>query len=381
MTEQQKIIDRGALYYPFIHVRDENWLKATLLCFPFVDRMVPGEYGVNDGAVAAFFAETPGRSGGRMLGRRDLGDPATLHARSGLLEKLKEDLSERRLAERFSRQAALSGPYADGENAFQIHEYKLGSELVEFLRSHGLAWEPTLPVRGGARWWGVHPVLGEAIMATNAVALAKAHDLEIVTSDGPIHQSLLGSTADEVYDILVRQKVFGMPRSDGQKVNDLLRFVIVSEFDLEKLSPADIAELNRERGDLSALKSALLAEVADLGRVPDREAWNDLLAVRARDVVEEWGSRRSLRALFSRADPKELASGLHDGLKDLASVLAAGGAATALAGAVPGLAVGAVFGTAHLALKWRESRRPYRFLSHLAKRSGRSRHVLWGSLA
>jgi hypothetical protein len=213
------------------------------------------------------------------------------------------------------------------------------------------------------------------------VALAKGHDLEIVTSDSPMREALLGSTADEVYDILVRQRVFGMPRSDGQKANDLLGFVIVSEFDLESLSLADIAELNQQRTDLSALKAALLAEVADLGAVPGREAWNDLLAVRASDVMEEWGSRSSLRSLFSQADPKELAGGLHRGLKDVAPALAAGGAATALAGALPGLAVGAVFGTAYLALKWRESARPYRFLSHLAQRSGRSRHVLWGSPA
>ncbi len=26
-------LDRGALYYPFIHIIDVNWLKATLLCF------------------------------------------------------------------------------------------------------------------------------------------------------------------------------------------------------------------------------------------------------------------------------------------------------------------------------------------------------------
>jgi hypothetical protein len=77
----------------------------------------------------------------------------------------------------------------------------------------------------------------------------------------------------------------------------------------------------------------------------------------------------------------DLAGGLHRGLKDVAPALAAGGAATALAGALPGLAVGAVFGTAYLALKWRESARPYRFLSHLAQRSGRSRHVLRGSPA
>jgi len=37
-------VDRDALYYPFIHITDVNWLKATLLCFPGVRRMVPESY-------------------------------------------------------------------------------------------------------------------------------------------------------------------------------------------------------------------------------------------------------------------------------------------------------------------------------------------------
>jgi hypothetical protein len=171
MGGASKIKDRGALYYPFIHVRDENWLKATLLCFPFVDRMVRDGYEVNDGD--AFFAKSCGRLDRTMLGRRDLGDPATEHARSGLLDKLKGDVTTRDLASRFSRQAAKGAPYKDGENAFQIHEYKLGGALIAFLRSNGLAWKPTNPVRGNANWWAVHPILGETIMSTNAVALAQ----------------------------------------------------------------------------------------------------------------------------------------------------------------------------------------------------------------
>lgn len=379
MTEATKLVDRGALYYPFIHVRDEKWLKATLLCFPFVDRMVPEGYEVNDGDVAAFFARKEGRWGRTMLGRRDLDDPATEHARSVLLQKLREDVVALDLRERFSRKGAKDGPYSDGENAFQIHEYKFGGALLEFLLEHDLAWPPTNPVRGNARWWAVHPVLGEAIMSTNAVALAKAHDLEIVTSDGPIHQGLLGSTAAEVYDILVRRQVFGLPRPDTEKVNDLLQFVIVSAFDLDRLSLDDIAEMNRERSDLSALKAALLARVEDVGAVPDKEVWNDLLAVRAREVVEEWGDRKSILHRVSRADAKELAGEFKSVLQDVAPAAVTGGATAALVGALPGLAVGIIFGAVSVIRNWREAQLPYRFLSRLVKKG--ARHILEGSPA
>ena len=42
------ITDRDALYYPYIHVRDPQWLKATLLVFPHVKRMVPPNFKTED---------------------------------------------------------------------------------------------------------------------------------------------------------------------------------------------------------------------------------------------------------------------------------------------------------------------------------------------
>jgi hypothetical protein len=372
-----KPVDRGALYYPYIHVRDTNWLKATLLCFPFVDRMVPESYSVNDNETAAFFsAQASRRPDRRMLGRRDLGDVATEHARLELLHKLEADAAL--LTPRFSREAAKA-EYKDGDNAFQIHEHKIGGAMVEFLKSGKLVWPPTLPVRGGATWWAVHPVLGEAIMSTNAVALAQAHDLEIVTSEGPVHQSLLGTTASTVYDTVIRHSVFGLPRPDTEKVNDLLRFVILSSFDLDKLSPADIADLNRQRADISALKSALLAQVDDLGAMPDRQAWNDVLAAKAKDVLGEWESLASVLSVFARAKPDELVGEFKGYVKDIAPGLLAGTAASAMVGALPGLVVGVLFAGSSLVKEWYDAKRPYRLLSRLGEKAGRLQHSLEAS--
>src|SRR5262249_59190226 len=36
------------LYYPYIHIRSEDWLKATLLYAPTVTRIVPNEYTPED---------------------------------------------------------------------------------------------------------------------------------------------------------------------------------------------------------------------------------------------------------------------------------------------------------------------------------------------
>lgn len=357
-------------------MRDEEWLKATLLCFPFVDRMVPAGYGVNDSDVAGYFATEKGRFGRPMLGRRDVGDPGIEHARAELLAKLEEDLVSADLRGRFSREAARASDYENGESAFLIHEYKIGGALLKFLRKQGLAWDPPAPIRGEARWWAVHPRLGEAIMSTNAVAIARLYDLEIVTSDGPIHQSLMGASAADVYDTLIREKGAASPRAETQKVNDLMRFVIISAFDVGGLTPADIAELNQNRTDLASLKAALLGEVNDLGAVPNREAWNDLLAMRARDVVEEWGSRSSPLAMLARANRNELADEFQGAIKQIVPILAAGASATALVGVLPGIAVGVVFGAGQVIRKWNESRRPYRYLSTMVRKGANTRHFL-----
>jgi hypothetical protein len=56
-------LDRDALYYPYIHVRDVNWLKATLLCFPQVRRIVPKDFSLNDLPEVRPFLEVTGARG------------------------------------------------------------------------------------------------------------------------------------------------------------------------------------------------------------------------------------------------------------------------------------------------------------------------------
>jgi len=41
-------VDRYALYYPYIHLRDPNWSKATLLWFGQIRRIAPAGFVFND---------------------------------------------------------------------------------------------------------------------------------------------------------------------------------------------------------------------------------------------------------------------------------------------------------------------------------------------
>ena len=336
--------------------------------------MVPEGYPVHDNETAAFFATTEGRAGRPMLGSRDLNDPFTEHARSVLLSKIKADVEHRNLTTRYSRAMAAEKP--GGTDAFQIHEYKMKGELVDYLKSTGLAWEPSIPERGGARWWAVHPDLGEAIMSTNAVALAKTRGQEIVTAYGSLHEALLGTEPEHVYDALIGASLPGA-LTDTRKVNDLLRFVIVSKLDLSKLSLEQIADFNREGEDLAALKKELLDAVADFGVAPDLEVWNDAMKERARNVVEEWGARESAFKAIRHLDTADAIDEAKDYLKAVAPGVVAGTATAAIISNLPGLIVGAVFASASIWHSWKAYQRPYRYLSRLAATPGVGpRHLL-----
>ena len=56
-------LERPALYYPYIHVRSEHWLKATLLCIPVVKRIVPETYEPEDEPIIRRYTEIKGPFG------------------------------------------------------------------------------------------------------------------------------------------------------------------------------------------------------------------------------------------------------------------------------------------------------------------------------
>src|SRR5690348_13393453 len=50
-------MNRSGLYFPFIHIRDDKWLKAAALYWPSVRRLVPAGYIKHDSSTASAFAE------------------------------------------------------------------------------------------------------------------------------------------------------------------------------------------------------------------------------------------------------------------------------------------------------------------------------------
>ena len=49
-------MERPALYFPYVHIRDENWLKTVALYWPSVSRLVPDGYVMRDSPTARALA-------------------------------------------------------------------------------------------------------------------------------------------------------------------------------------------------------------------------------------------------------------------------------------------------------------------------------------
>lgn len=83
MQEFETPAKRGALYYPYIHIHNENWLKATLLCFGQVRRIVPDSFTVRDMATIRPYVTLEGPDG-PLLDAADIRSPRLHSARRAL---------------------------------------------------------------------------------------------------------------------------------------------------------------------------------------------------------------------------------------------------------------------------------------------------------
>jgi len=83
----------GALYYPYIHIRDPDWLKATLLLFSQVRRLTPDSGPQADNEPILAFTQW---QGGRapMLASANLWSDRAIAAQVELAARLQEDAQD-----------------------------------------------------------------------------------------------------------------------------------------------------------------------------------------------------------------------------------------------------------------------------------------------
>jgi hypothetical protein len=346
---------RDALFYPNIHITNERWLKATLLCFPHILRMMPERYEPNDSRFVRKLAKSTGVRNEALVGRYDLNTGAVSRMAMELQRKLKADLEATPgFAQQFSRDATAR-EYGN-EDVYYLHRDKLGYILGELLEQWQLAWEP----EAGGGWLAVHPLLGETFMSCAAAAAAQEAGLEIVTSDAPIHQAVA------THDTSDGDRTATIPGDVVQ--TRLAQLVIVNHFDIDSISADDLIAMSREGEALFDFRQAVADWAARIPPMSDEARLQRHLEQSAEELIEKWQQKRKSMSAFAKRFfgvglLKDSADAAKDAIKDAGSYAGAGavvgatahvasGAAaaaglggvvsSALLGAVPGLAIGLV---------------------------------------
>jgi hypothetical protein len=298
------VLDRAALYYPYIHIRPDkiDWLKATLLCFPQVRRMAPEGYNLRDRPEVIDFLSEKNADGNPLLDveRLDMDDQSSAAARAQerLLNKLQHynDIITKRYAGKNNKHKGKKG------KNYTIHREKIHGDIWRYLVFNNL-----VKASGSKRddpygeWVDIEPELGDAIMSTIAIAVSRSKGLDIVTSDSTVHNAIVTQSEDEVFNSLLNLGETKNTPSDADKVEELAQVVIQTKFDVSQLNVAQIAELHKEGKSLMAFKKALLPIASQIPHIEDAEERQRQFRRKAEEVIEEWESYKRKLPGFAMA--------------------------------------------------------------------------------
>jgi hypothetical protein len=358
-------VDRFALYYPYIHLRDATWAKTTLLWFGQIRRIAPDGFELKDIAEVKTLAEEVGPNGPLITSAR-LFDQDVIAAKRALAEKITENLAV--LKTRFSKPAT---PTKD-QRVFEILRMKLldsfqGIPLAEFLVQEQLAWFSRAS-KDRDQWISMNPMFGSAVMSYLALAVARNEGLDIVTDSGGVHDTLIAHRETDVFDALLGLKGPPSADTDGELADDLGQLVLNTHFDVSVLDAKAIVKLLDAKKDLQGFRQRVSAAVSDIPAGIGPEEKIERLKAKKEEIFDEWKRQTSflpdeLTKTFTEVGAEETSKKVLEGLPKLGAAVASHALATHVLGVVPGLTLSVVVGTG--IKMWKKERSPLKYLSRV----------------
>jgi hypothetical protein len=346
---------KPALYYPYIHIRDEHWLKATLLFFPTVKRIVPDTYTPEDLPSIVKYTEIKGPAG-PLLQSVPVISASASDAQTRLLTKLRDHETE--IKQKYNRSCA---PVTD---EYWIHDAKFASELLEFLVERKLAWHSLHSEGYGTRnWYALHPILGSAVMTTIGLSIAKEQGYDIVTPSAEFHEALLVNSDDEIFDALLKDAPLNPNAAIGQIGNELAQRVItLTGVNYRALRPEHLPELHASK-HFGKFQRLIRARSHQIATDDGPNAYAKQIESEANEIIEAWQATRSdLRKELTDILFQGIALGgkaaktVLGGSSDLTDIVTLGGAAASLVS--KGVRI----------VQKRQGARPYQYLSEIIEK-------------
>jgi hypothetical protein len=204
-------MQRPGLYYPYVHVRDDAWLKVAALYWPSLRRIVPSGYLKHDSPTAQRLFEA---SILRDEEPRRLLDPVGRDLATALQEnayKLVPDYTiERAIADwdGYNWSAGSAQGQVTPELGW-IHISKFPQNVINSLTVLGLAQRgrPVDPIRDHSGmpedWIGLHPVLAGVYMTVLAERISQAAQFQPLTDQVELRQAILNNGAESALRLLL----------------------------------------------------------------------------------------------------------------------------------------------------------------------------------
>lgn len=340
----------SALYYPFIHFKDDNWLKLSALYWDSIGRIIPYNYLTEDSETALAFAEAElidtlrpdwvRPSFSEAFTNFVITHADTLRQRYGLVR-----IDEWQEIPEWQRPPTAGGPSGSDPRLGYIFQEKITHELATVLRDTDIA----RPDPYDQRWVGMHPRLANVYMLALANQLALDRGLNPVTDESFDHVAVGGWSMSRLAEALLGDVELTSAARSEYEIETAAAYVAIRTVVPVNIEQVSAERILRFREDFQSERAAFREAVSDF--VQNR-AW--LKDVHDPGVLVERLEEEYAGALGPKVDT--LRQGLREaGIRSVFSTMSIAVTgetiATALAshvagGIQPWIATGIVAGTA-----------------------------------
>jgi hypothetical protein len=330
------VVDQIALYYPYIHVRNDVWLKYAALYWPKMGRLLPPGYPTVDSETARVLSSLrwlidvpPPRWAGFEVGRPFLDLIATrspeLRDRFGL-DRI-NDWEPSALGVDLNFQSPGEDESLDLRMVY-IHGDKVSPPLAQAAVDAGLA--TIVDARGGT-WMGMHPKLASVYTCALTEHIADRNRMHPVTDQLLPHFALSGWTLDRMARVLIDEPLSGTERLNlKEDLSDafvLLAFETVVPAHLDTVPIEKIVEMRSRFGaELDSFRDYVAEQaqrLAELKEVRDLAVFQEYLHIEVqRAVTKQLSALRERLRSIGLESARAVANIKSVGLPPLAAMLA-----------------------------------------------------------
>lgn len=262
-----------ALYYPYIHFRDDAWVKAAALFWPRLARLLPRDYPTDDSDTVrclrdelGFVVDVAPRGGSEEVARsfqgfvesheRDLVERFGLNEKSGLP-------APETMSPSYGAQASLAlGWIHVDKMTFSLAEYLIDAGIAQWGRAHDM------------RWIGLHPRLASVYSCALAEHIATTNKIETITDQVLEHGALNGWGAEALAAaVLGGDDHHAGPPGEAKAAFVVLALRSVIPQGLEHIPPGEIVRvrktLQQEFFEFRTFVDSLASRFAEIVAMPD----------------------------------------------------------------------------------------------------------------